>query len=61
MERKDVVEAIWTRWVPSALADGTLKPKPDPVIIGKGLACIQEGLDQLRKGVSGKKLVLDLC
>ncbi|KAK4495548.1 hypothetical protein PRZ48_013880 [Zasmidium cellare] len=47
-------------WLASALKDGVLRCKPDPIIIGKGLESIQEGIDTLRKGVSAAKVVVKL-
>ncbi|KAI3579624.1 chaperonin 10-like protein [Fusarium oxysporum f. sp. albedinis] len=32
--------------------------KPPPVIVGKGLSDIQQGLDKLRSGVSGEKFIV---
>ena len=47
-------------WLASALKDGALRCKPDPMIIGTGLGRIQEGIDTLRKGVSAAKVVVKL-
>lgn len=47
-------------WMARALKDGTLLPKPDPMIVGKGLESIQLGIDTSRKGVSAAKVVVRL-
>ncbi|EXK26258.1 hypothetical protein FOMG_17160 [Fusarium oxysporum f. sp. melonis 26406] len=47
-------------WVPQALASGLLQPKPDPLVIGKGLEKIQEGITKLQGGVSAQKIVIEL-
>lgn len=59
-EHKEVGDAVWTRYVPEALADGRLQAKPDPIVIGKGLDKVQEGLDKQKTGVSAGKIVIDL-
>jgi len=54
-------KAIWHDYVPSALASGKFQAKPDHFIIKSGLAKVQDGIDMLRKGVSAKKLVIELA
>ncbi|KAJ5768162.1 hypothetical protein N7533_000745 [Penicillium manginii] len=56
----DIGEWIWGKYVPEALANGTFKPKPEPVVVGNGLQDIQYGLDIQKKGVSAKKVVIAL-
>lgn len=51
---------LWQEFLPSALANGTFKYKPDPEIVGHGLKNVQKAVDLLRKGVSAKKLVVTL-
>jgi hypothetical protein len=46
--------------VPAVLADGWLKRKPDPVVIGQGLDKLQAACDKYQEGVSAKKLVVEL-
>jgi hypothetical protein len=36
-------------------------PKPDPEIIEGGLGKVQEGIDIVRKGVSAKKIVIEVA
>ncbi|KAH6645029.1 zinc binding dehydrogenase [Truncatella angustata] len=52
--------ALWVDWLTGALEDGTMKCKPNPEIVGKGLEKIQDAVDAMAKGVSGKKLVVEL-
>ncbi|KAK4541884.1 hypothetical protein LTR36_007248 [Oleoguttula mirabilis] len=47
-------------WMTKALDDGTLQPKPDPMVVGEGLGSVQLGLDTIRKGVSAAKVVVRL-
>ncbi|KAG5793425.1 hypothetical protein H9Q69_007502 [Fusarium xylarioides] len=51
---------LWVDWLPGALEDGTMKCMPHPEIVGKGLDKIQDAVDAIGKGVSGKKLVVEL-
>jgi hypothetical protein len=46
--------------VPKALAKGTFKAKPDPLVVGNGLKSIQLGLDVQKKGVSAKKVIVTI-
>ena len=54
----DVGRYIWRDFLPVALEKGLVVPKPDPVIIGQELRCVQAGLDAQKKGVSAKKVVI---
>lgn len=56
----DVTRVVWESFVPEALATGALKPLPSPLVVGKGLESIQRGIDQNKKGVSYKKVVVEL-
>ena len=37
-----------------------LKPKPDAYVLKGGLERLEEGIDLVRKGVSAKKVVIEL-
>lgn len=52
--------AIWHDFMPAALKSGKFQAKPDPFVI-RGLAKVQEGMDLLRKGVSAKKIVIEIA
>jgi len=56
----DFPESIWGEWLPSALADGSMKCKPDPVVVGQGLESFQAACDRMKAGVSAAKLVVEL-
>lgn len=56
----DVTRITWEEFVPEALEAGVLKPLPPPLVVGQGLGAIQEGIDQNKKGVSFKKVVVEL-
>ena len=51
---------VWGMFVPEALETGRLKPLPPPLVVGKGLEAIQGGMDQSKKGVSFRKVVVEL-
>lgn len=53
-----VAKSVYLDFVPRALANGSLKAKPDPLVVGKGLGKVQEGLNVQKKGVSAKKVVI---
>jgi hypothetical protein len=55
----DVGPAIFKDWIPAALASGTLKCKPDAVIVGKGLEYCQEACDKVKEA-SAQKFVVEI-
>jgi len=57
---KEVATVIYGKFLPKALEDGTIKPKPDPFVIGKGLEHVQAGIDKVKAGVSAAKVVVTL-
>ncbi|KAI7773297.1 hypothetical protein LA080_011346 [Diaporthe eres] len=57
---EDVTSLVWENFVPEALETDKLKPLPPPLVVGKGLEAIQEGIDQNKKGVSFRKVVVEL-
>lgn len=56
----DVTRLVWEDFVPEALDSGILKPLPPPLVVGKGLEAIQDGIDQNKEGVSYNKVVVEL-
>lgn len=56
----DLTHAIWSDYVTKALEQGKLKCVPEPLVVGKGLGNVQKGLDENKKGVSAKKVVVEL-
>jgi hypothetical protein len=57
---KPVGDYKWHRYVPEALADGRLQPKPDALVISRGLEALQHGLIGLKKGISSQKLIVEV-
>ncbi|KAF2159998.1 hypothetical protein M409DRAFT_70717 [Zasmidium cellare ATCC 36951] len=55
-----VTHPIWREYLTAALESGKLLCLPEPWVIGQGLKSIQKALDENKKGVSGKKVVLEL-
>lgn len=51
---------VWEKYITQALEEGKLQCLPEPLIVGKGLESIQKGLDENKKGVSAKKVVIEL-
>lgn len=57
----DLGSAIWGAYVSQALAAGVFKPAPEPEILQGGLTRVQDGIDLLAKGVSAKKIVIEIA
>ncbi|WJS90706.1 zinc-binding alcohol dehydrogenase family protein [Microbacterium testaceum] len=51
---------LWGEVVPRMLAEGALRPMPAPLVVGDGLAAVQDALDRQRAGVSAQKVVVRL-
>jgi len=51
---------VWENYVAAALESGALKPAPEPLVIGTGLEHVQAGLEENKRGVSAKKVVIEL-
>lgn len=51
---------LWGEVVPRLLAEGRLRALPEPMVVGTGLAAIQNALDRQRAGVSARKVVVRL-
>ncbi|KAF2717222.1 GroES-like protein [Polychaeton citri CBS 116435] len=56
--KTEVGRHIWREFIPKALREGTIIPKPDAVIAGEGLNSVQHGLDKQKAGVSAAKVVV---
>ncbi|KAI0129812.1 chaperonin 10-like protein [Xylariales sp. AK1849] len=56
----EVAKGIWVDWLADALADGSMKCRPNPEVIGKGLEKLQDAVDVLAEGVSAMKIVVEL-
>lgn len=51
---------LWKEFMTPALENGVIKCLPEPLVVGKGLESVQKGLDENKKGVSAKKVVIEL-
>lgn len=51
---------IFEEYLSGALAEGHFVPRPKPEVVGRGLDKIQDALEVLRKGVSAKKIVVQV-
>jgi len=60
-DNKDIGDAVWRKYIPKALKAGKFQAKPDPEILVGGLERVQDGINLLRKGVSAKKLVIEIA
>ncbi|KAJ7632912.1 zinc-binding alcohol dehydrogenase domain-containing protein cipB [Roridomyces roridus] len=56
----EVGPAIWGAWLEGALEDGTMLCRPPYEVVGQGLEEVQKAMDIMGKGVSGKKLVVEI-
>ena len=55
-----VGKAIYQDYLPTALKQGKFVAAPEPMVVGKGLDSFQSALGEQRKGVSAKKIVVQL-
>jgi NADPH:quinone reductase-like Zn-dependent oxidoreductase len=60
-ERLDQFRYWLGTWGMEYLANGTIRPSPEPRVVGKGLGAINAGLDVLFQGVSCAKLVVEVA
>lgn len=51
---------FFNEWLEKAMADGTVVPAPQIEIVDGGVEAAQKVFDMLKKGVSGKKLVVQV-
>ncbi|GAW19440.1 hypothetical protein ANO14919_089270 [Xylariales sp. No.14919] len=48
-------------WLRENLANGAIRPSPEPMVVGKGLGAINSGVDMIAAGVSCTKLVVEVA
>jgi NADPH:quinone reductase-like Zn-dependent oxidoreductase len=58
LKDNQVGPGIYVDFLPAALAAGIYRAAPEAVVAGEGLEQIPSAIDQFRKGVSAKKLVV---
>ncbi|KAK5082979.1 hypothetical protein LTR05_006861 [Lithohypha guttulata] len=58
LQQADLLEHLWSKYMPDALRSGELKCLPPAEFVGRGLESVQGACDLMSKGVSGKKLVV---
>lgn len=51
---------VFGDWLKEKLEMGAYRPSPGIKVVGKGFEAINEGLDELKQGVSGVKLVVEV-
>ncbi|GKU06703.1 hypothetical protein FLAG1_09605 [Fusarium langsethiae] len=59
-ERLDQFRYWMGTWLRKRLAEGSVRPSPEPSVVGKGLEFINEALDKMAQGVSCTKLVVEI-
>ncbi|RAL14435.1 zinc-binding alcohol dehydrogenase family protein [Aspergillus homomorphus CBS 101889] len=60
LRNNEVGPAIFEHFLPKALKEGFFRSALRVEVVGKGLESVQRGLDTLKKGVSAKKLIVEL-
>ena len=60
MDQKETGAWLFNEWLAEALAKKTFVPSPAVEIVDGGIEAVQKALEQHKKGVSGKKLVVPL-
>jgi len=60
LEDNAVGRAVYVRYMEKALAAGTFRPAPKPIVYGEGLESVQGAIDRLREGFSAAKVVVTL-
>ncbi|KAF2160347.1 hypothetical protein M409DRAFT_37754 [Zasmidium cellare ATCC 36951] len=56
--QSDVAEKIYGGFLFDALNSGSYLAAPEPLVVGKGLESVQEGVDVVMKGMSARKAVV---
>jgi NADPH:quinone reductase-like Zn-dependent oxidoreductase len=60
LKDNEVGPGIYVDFLPAALATGAYRAAPEAAVVGDGLTRIPDALQQLRAGVSAKKLVVTI-
>lgn len=59
-ERNAFFKRVYVEWLPGQLASGNIVPSPKVKVVEGGLTGIESAMQELKKGVSGVKLVVIL-
>ncbi|KAG7008540.1 hypothetical protein G7Y79_00005g016810 [Physcia stellaris] len=59
-ERLEFSRFVFQEWLEDKLATGAFKPSPTVKVIERGFEGLNQGLDELKKGVSGVKFVVEV-
>jgi NADPH:quinone reductase-like Zn-dependent oxidoreductase len=60
VERREHFNFVFGVWLKDKLGKGEYVPSPKIQVVGKGLGALQNGVDLMRAGVSGVKLVVEV-
>lgn len=55
---REISRVIFNEFLPKALAEGKYQAAPEPHVVGKGLEALQTGLEERKRGVSARKIVV---
>jgi NADPH:quinone reductase-like Zn-dependent oxidoreductase len=56
----EVAQAVFGRFLEKTLEKGVVVPAPKARVVGKGLESVQAGIDAVKKGVHGEKIVVEI-
>jgi hypothetical protein len=59
-ERIEHFQFVFRYWLKEKLAKAEFVPSPKVKVVGVGLEALNKGLDELKAGVSGVKLVVEV-
>lgn len=59
-ERLEQFRYWMSTWLGNNLAKRSIRPSPEPKVVGRGLECINTALDRMAEGVSCAKLVVEV-
>lgn len=59
IEKNEIGPMIHIDYLPKAMEKGFV-PVPEPLVVGKGLETIQKAVETQKKGVSARKVVVEL-
>ena len=59
-ERTEFFRTVFGTWLKEKLESGQYVPSSKIKVVGQGFESIQKGLEELKNGVSGTKLVVEV-